>query len=138
VSRKGGSVTHPGKGRYRPGTQIPVELVYKVHANRADMTPRLLATRVGELMARRKPNHSVLFVVDEVGQFVARDVDKMGVFREQRPPEITGEERRQRRLAACRRSRDDDVDGADHDTHARTAGRSCSSPEREHSVNGTE
>jgi Family of unknown function (DUF6079) len=49
----------------------------KVHTNRADVTPRLLASRVVELMARRKPDHSVLFVVDEVGQFVARDVDKM-------------------------------------------------------------
>jgi hypothetical protein len=49
----------------------------RVNANRADVTPRLLALRVVELMARRKPGYSVLFVVDEVGQFVARDVDKM-------------------------------------------------------------
>jgi len=49
----------------------------KLHANRADVTPRILAERVVELMARRKPGHSVLFVIDEVGQFVARDVDKM-------------------------------------------------------------
>ncbi len=47
------------------------------NADRADVTPRLLAERVGILMSRRKPGYSVLFVVDEVGQFVARDVDKM-------------------------------------------------------------
>ena len=44
---------------------------------KADITPRLLATRVSELMAKRKPGHNVIFVVDEVGQFVARDVNKM-------------------------------------------------------------
>ena len=44
---------------------------------KADITPRLFATRVLELMERRKPGHNVLFVVDEVGQFVARDVNKM-------------------------------------------------------------
>ncbi len=45
--------------------------------NKADITPRKLAERAGELMSRRKPGHSLLFVVDEVGQFVARDVQKM-------------------------------------------------------------
>jgi hypothetical protein len=44
---------------------------------KADITPRILATRVSELMGRRKPGHNVMFVVDEVGQFVARDVNKM-------------------------------------------------------------
>ena len=44
---------------------------------KADITPRLLATRVSELMEKRKPGHNVMFVVDEVGQFVARDVNKM-------------------------------------------------------------
>jgi hypothetical protein len=28
-------------------------------------------------MARRKPGHTLVFVIDEVGQFVARDVQKM-------------------------------------------------------------
>ncbi|WP_029415251.1 BREX system P-loop protein BrxC [Brevundimonas bacteroides] len=37
----------------------------------------LLGQRVVELMARRKPGHSLVFVVDEVGQFVARDIQKM-------------------------------------------------------------
>lgn len=42
-----------------------------------NITTGLLAERIVELMARRKPNHSLVFVVDEVGQFVARDVQKM-------------------------------------------------------------
>lgn len=44
---------------------------------RADITPGTLARRVTELIARRKPGHAVMFVVDEVGQFVAHDVQKM-------------------------------------------------------------
>jgi hypothetical protein len=45
--------------------------------NRADITPGLLAERCKELMDRRKPGESLAFVIDEVGQFVARDVQKM-------------------------------------------------------------
>ncbi len=44
---------------------------------RADITPGDLAKRCLELMARHRPDESLLFVVDEVGQFVARDVQKM-------------------------------------------------------------
>jgi hypothetical protein len=49
----------------------------KAVKNKADITPGKLAARVGELMKRRKPGQSLIFVVDEVGQFVARDVQKM-------------------------------------------------------------
>lgn len=42
-----------------------------------NVTTGLFADRVVELMARRKKGHSLLIVVDEVGQFVARDVQKM-------------------------------------------------------------
>jgi len=42
-----------------------------------DISPSKLADRAGELMKRRKPGLSVMFVVDEVGQYVARDVQKM-------------------------------------------------------------
>ena len=42
-----------------------------------DITPGRLADRIVELMKRRKPGHSLMFVVDEVGQFVARDTQKM-------------------------------------------------------------
>ncbi len=44
---------------------------------RADITPGDLAKRGLELMARRSPGKTLLFVIDEVGQFVARDVQKM-------------------------------------------------------------
>jgi len=49
----------------------------KAVKNKADITPGKLAERAGELMKRRKPGNSLVFVVDEVGQFVARDVQKM-------------------------------------------------------------
>ena len=42
-----------------------------------DITPGKLGDRIVELMKRRKPGHSLIFVVDEVGQFVARDTQKM-------------------------------------------------------------
>lgn len=45
--------------------------------DRSDVSPGLLAQRASQLMARRRPGKSLLFVVDEVGQFVARDVQKM-------------------------------------------------------------
>ena len=44
---------------------------------RADITPNLLADRAFELAARRKPGHALLFVIDEVGQYVARSEEKM-------------------------------------------------------------
>lgn len=44
---------------------------------RADLTPGLLAERALALMARRRPGQTLVFVVDEVGQYVARDVQKM-------------------------------------------------------------
>jgi len=49
----------------------------KAVKNKADITPGKLAERAGELMKRRRPGNSLVFVVDEVGQFVARDVQKM-------------------------------------------------------------
>jgi hypothetical protein len=49
----------------------------KAVKNKADITPGKLADRATELMARRRPGQSLMFVIDEVGQFVARDVSKM-------------------------------------------------------------
>ena len=49
----------------------------KANVNRADISPGKLADRIVLLMKRRQPGKSLMFVVDEVGQFVARDVQKM-------------------------------------------------------------
>lgn len=49
----------------------------KAARDRADITPGLLAERCKLLMERRRPKQTLVFVVDEVGQFVARDVQKM-------------------------------------------------------------
>src|SRR4051812_2087905 len=44
---------------------------------RADISPGKLAERASVLMKRRRPGQTLMFVADEVGQFVARDVQKM-------------------------------------------------------------
>lgn len=49
----------------------------KATHNKSDVTPRVLADRCKELMGRRRAGRNLIFVVDEVGQFVARDVQKM-------------------------------------------------------------
>lgn len=46
-------------------------------AGRADITPNDLAQRAFELAARRLPGKGLVFIVDEVGQYVARSEDKM-------------------------------------------------------------
>ncbi len=60
-----------------PGTYPMADSWVKAVKNKADISPGKLAERVGVLMKRRKPGFSLMFVVDEVGQFVARDVQKM-------------------------------------------------------------
>jgi hypothetical protein len=45
--------------------------------NRADINPGQFAERCQLLMQRRRPGRAAVFVIDEVGQFVARDVQKM-------------------------------------------------------------
>lgn len=45
--------------------------------DRADINPGRLAERCQELMMRRRPNRHLVFVIDEVGQFVSKDVQKM-------------------------------------------------------------
>jgi hypothetical protein len=60
-----------------PDTYPVADSWVKAVKNKADITPGKLADRAGELMKRRKPGRSLMFVVDEVGQFVARDVQKM-------------------------------------------------------------
>ena len=60
-----------------PQTYPMADSWVKAVKNKADITPSKLAERAGELMKRRQPGRSLMFVVDEVGQFVARDVQKM-------------------------------------------------------------
>ena len=48
---------------------------------KADITIRTLVERTFELSARRKPEHTVIFVIDEVGQYVARSVEKIDNLR---------------------------------------------------------
>lgn len=44
---------------------------------RADITPNKLAQRAFELMSVRKPDQELIFVIDEVGQYVAKSEEKM-------------------------------------------------------------
>ena len=60
-----------------PETYPVADSWVKAVKNKADITPGKLADRAGELMKRRQPGRTLMFVVDEVGQFVARDVQKM-------------------------------------------------------------
>lgn len=60
-----------------PKTYPSADSWAKAARNRADITAGKLAERCTELMKRRHPGKTLVFVVDEVGQFVARDVQKM-------------------------------------------------------------
>jgi hypothetical protein len=42
-----------------------------------EFTIRTLVDRTFELTARRRPKHAVVFIIDEVGQYVARSADKI-------------------------------------------------------------
>ena len=48
-----------------------------VGSGRADIDPNKLAKRSYELTERRRPGHALIFIIDEVGQYVSRSVDKM-------------------------------------------------------------
>ena len=60
-----------------PGTYPEVDSWKQGAGKRADISPGLLAERCKTLMERRGDGQTLVFVVDEVGQFVARDVQKM-------------------------------------------------------------
>lgn len=60
-----------------PATYPTADSWREAAMRRADITPGDLAKRGMELMLRRCPGKTLVFVVDEVGQFVARDVQKM-------------------------------------------------------------
>ena len=48
-----------------------------VGSGRADIDPNKLAKRAYELTEKRRPGHALIFIIDEVGQYVSRSVDKM-------------------------------------------------------------
>jgi len=60
-----------------PATYPSADSWVKAARLRADISPNLFAQRCKALTERRCPGKSLLFVIDEVGQFVARDVNKM-------------------------------------------------------------
>jgi hypothetical protein len=60
-----------------PATYPQADSWVKAARERADVNPNLLAERCLKLMEIRAPHQQLLFVIDEVGQFVARDVQKM-------------------------------------------------------------
>jgi len=48
-----------------------------LQTKRTDVTIRTLVDRTFELTARRRPRHTVIFIIDEVGQYVARSAEKI-------------------------------------------------------------
>jgi hypothetical protein len=60
-----------------PETHPMADSWVKAVKNKSDIWPAKLAERASELMKRRRPGQALMFVVDEVGQFVASDVQKM-------------------------------------------------------------
>lgn len=44
---------------------------------RADIDANKLARRTFDLVARRKPGYGIIYIIDEVGQYVSRSTDKM-------------------------------------------------------------
>ena len=62
--------------------------------NRAQVTPALLVKRTFDLAARRSPGKSIVFVVDEVGQYVAYNQERLEDLR--RVVELFGSESKNR------------------------------------------
>jgi hypothetical protein len=60
-----------------PGTYTEPDSWVQAAKDKADITAGKLAERCRDLMHRRREGKSLVFVVDEVGQFVSRDVQKM-------------------------------------------------------------
>lgn len=60
-----------------PGTYTEPDSWVQAAKDKADITAGKLAERCRDLMHRRREGKNLVFVVDEVGQFVSRDVQKM-------------------------------------------------------------
>jgi len=52
-------------------------IISRGEKGRADISANLLAERSFELMDRRKKGQALVFIIDEVGQYISRSVDKM-------------------------------------------------------------
>lgn len=60
-----------------PITYPSADSYAKASKGKADISPNKLAQRAFELMARRYPGKALIFIIDEVGQYVSRSVEKM-------------------------------------------------------------
>ncbi|HAZ62366.1 MAG TPA: BREX system P-loop protein BrxC [Armatimonadetes bacterium] len=60
-----------------PGTYATQDSWLQAVQGRAAISPDRLATRIKELMERRRPGRAAVLVIDEVGQFIASDLQKM-------------------------------------------------------------
>ncbi|MEH6589154.1 MAG: BREX system P-loop protein BrxC [Halioglobus sp.] len=60
-----------------PNTYTAPDSWVQAAKDKADITAGKLAERCRELMHRRRESKNLVFVIDEVGQFVSRDVQKM-------------------------------------------------------------
>lgn len=60
-----------------PATYPAADSYARASKGKADISPNKLAQRAFELMARRHPGKALIFIIDEVGQYVSRSVEKM-------------------------------------------------------------
>ena len=60
-----------------PVTYPTADSYAKANKGKADISANKLAERAFDLMARRHPGKALIFIIDEVGQYVSRSVDKM-------------------------------------------------------------
>lgn len=60
-----------------PATYPSADSYAKGSKGRADISAKKLAERAFELMERRHPGKALIYIIDEVGQYVSRSVDKM-------------------------------------------------------------
>lgn len=60
-----------------PVTYPSADSYAKANKGRADISANKLAERAFDLMQRRHPGKALIFIIDEVGQYVSRSVDKM-------------------------------------------------------------
>ncbi len=60
-----------------PVTYPSADSYAKASKGKADISANKLAERAFDIMARRHPGKAIIFIIDEVGQYVSRSVEKM-------------------------------------------------------------